>query len=284
MSSSVLPPPPAQDSPSASLVGVLGWPIDHSKSPPLHNHWLADLAIDAHYHRCPVHPDDLAAALDELRKPPWRGANLTMPHKQACLSLVDVLTDRARAARSVNTLIVREGMLIGDTTDGEGLLASLAQAGVDVRAGPILILGAGGASYGAATALAAHKAAPILISNRTRARAQALADHIGGAVIDWPPDPACLADVRLLIHATSLGMMGESQDLPSLEGLSSGAAVTDLIYAPLETPLLRAAAIRGCKTVNGFGMFYHQARLSFQLWFDVLPPVDPGLWQELEAL
>ncbi|MGK9165977.1 shikimate dehydrogenase [Inquilinus limosus] len=274
------------------LAGVIGWPVGHSRSPQLHGHWLARYRIDGAYVPMAVPPERLEAALRGLAALGFRGCNVTVPHKEAAMALVDELDPLARRIAAVNTIVVREdGSLFGTNTDGFGFLANL-QAGASLNAkeggwsagaGPAVVIGAGGAARAVIVALADAGAPEIRLANRTRARAETLAAELGGpgtvpiTVIDWADRAAALDGAALLVNTTTEGMVGRPPlDLP-LDALPPVALVNDIVYVPLETPLLAAARARGNPVVDGLGMLLHQARPGFEAWFGVAPMVDSAL-------
>jgi shikimate dehydrogenase len=259
------------------LAGVLGWPVSHSRSPRLHGFWLDRYAIDGAYLPLPVRPERFEAAVRSLADLGFAGANVTIPHKEAAFALCDEVSEVARRAGSVNTLVFRDGRIHGTSTDGFGCLESLrGQApGWSAAAGPAVILGAGGAVRAVAAALLDAGCPKLTLVNRTAARAEAIARDLGGpvAVATTPP----LADAALLINGTSLGMQGEPPLEIDLAPLPPEAVVQDMVYVPLETPLLAAARARGLRVVDGLGMLLHQARPGFEAWFGVAPQVDAEL-------
>jgi shikimate dehydrogenase len=265
------------------LAGVMGWPIAHSRSPALHGWWLRRYGIDGAYVPLAVHPDRLEQAIRALPALGFAGCNVTIPHKEAALRIVGRVDATARRIGAVNTIVVGEdGSLSGSNTDAFGFVASL---GPDWRAdaGPAVVLGSGGAARAIVVALADRGAPEIRIVNRTAARAEALARELGGRAIPWDHRAAALGDAALLVNTTSQGMRGEPPlDLP-LARLPISATVFDIVYVPLETPLLAVARARGNRTVDGLGMLLHQARPGFEAWFGVAPDVTPGLREAIEA-
>lgn len=266
----------------AKVAGIMGWPVGHSKSPALHGFWLRQHGIDGAYVPLPVHPDHLAQALKALPALGLAGVNLTVPHKEKALALVDEVAPAARAVGAVNTIFVLpDGRLRGTNTDAFGFIENLRQAGVgfDAKAGPAVVLGAGGASRAVCVALREAGAPAIRLVNRTVDRAAALAREFGAPVSAhaWTALPETLADAALLINATSLGMTGQPALEADLAALPRTALVTDLVYAPLETPLLAAAKARGHRTVDGLGMLLYQAQAGFEGWFGYKPAVTPAL-------
>ncbi len=267
---------------SARLAGVMGWPVAHSLSPRLHGFWLDHHGIDGAYLPFPVAPGDLAECLRALPKLGFAGVNITVPHKEAALAAMDTLSEAARRIGAVNTVIVRDdASLYGDNTDAFGFAASLGEGAPAWTAdqGPCVVIGAGGAARAVCVALLDAGVAEIRIVNRTAARAEALAAGLEGlcTVKRWPERDRALDGARLLVNATSMGMVGQPALDLDLAGLPIDAAVADLVYVPLETPLLAAAARRGHRVVDGLGMLIHQARPGFAAWFGVEPEVSAEL-------
>jgi len=265
----------------AKLAGILGWPVAHSLSPRLHGYWLDRYGVDGAYLPLPVRPERLAEGLAALLLLGFRGANVTVPHKEAALAAVDVATPEARRIGAVNTLVVLDdGRLEGRNTDGFGFLENLRAGapGWSAAAGPAVPVGAGGAARAIAAALLDAGAPEVRVVNRTLARAEALAAALGGPVrvMPWAERHRACAEARLLVNATMLGMDGTALDL-DLATLPPAAVVSDVVYAPLETPLLAAARRRGNRAVDGLGMLLHQARPGFAAWFGVLPEVTDEL-------
>ncbi len=262
--------------------GVMGWPISHSRSPRLHGYWLARYGIDGTYEALAVAPEDLAEQLGSLRDQGFAGVNLTVPHKKAALAVVTSLSPTARAIGAVNTVVVgADGKLEGDNTDGFGFLENLRQdtAGWRADTGPAVVLGAGGAARAICHALAEAGAPEIRIVNRTLTRAEALAGDLIGPLMPWSWDDrgTALAGIALVVNTTTLGMVGQDPLDIYLASLPTEAVVNDIVYAPLETPLLVAAAARGNPVVDGLGMLLHQARPGFEAWFGRSPEVTAGL-------
>ena len=264
------------------LAGIMGWPVAHSLSPRLHGHWLRRYGIDGVYVPLPVPPEQLPQALSALPALGFAGVNLTIPHKEAAVSLVDRLSPRAQRIRAVNTVVVEaDGMLSGDNTDGFGFIAALSESQVGWRAeaGPAVVLGAGGAARAVSVALLDAGVPEVRLLNRTLERARALADELGGSVhaVDWTARAAALDGAALLVNTTSLGMRGQPPLVLTLDSLPRTALVTDVVYTPLITPLLALAQARGNPVVDGLGMLLHQARPGFRAWFGVDPEVDDDL-------
>ena len=265
------------------LAGVIGWPVAHSRSPRLHGTWLSRYGIDGEYRLLPVEPGDLQTALHELPGQGFVGANLTIPHKETALALCDVLLPSAKRAGAVNTLQFRDGKIIGSNTDGAGYLANLRAHGVDPGAGPALILGAGGAARAIGAALQDAGAA-ITFCNRTPERAAALAANFSPAAsLPWDQREAACKDFALLVNTTALGMAHQPELQMSLDAAPPGLTVSDIVYVPLQTRLLRDAAAHGLKPVEGLGMLLHQAVPGFEAWFGIRPEVDEELYRIVAA-
>lgn len=273
---------------SFGLAGLLGWPVAHSRSPVIHNHWLDEHGIAGRYVLMPVPPERLADAVRGLAPLTFRGCNVTTPHKQAIMPLLDHVDPLARKIGAVNTVVVREdGSLEGLNNDGNGFVQSLRDLDPAWRpdAGPIVVLGAGGAARAVVASLAAQGAREIRLVNRTLERAQEIVDAVGGPVsaLPWSKRDEALDGIALLANATSLGMAGKPPLEISLARLPTAALVGDLIYVPPETPLLAAARARGNRTVNGLGLLLNQARPAFHRWFGVMPEITPALRRAIEA-
>lgn len=260
------------------LAAVLGRPVRHSRSPALFAHWLSVHGIRGHYVPIEVTPERLPEVLRVLPGLGFRGVNVTVPLKEAALALADRVSDRARAIGAANTLTFAEGGLHADNTDGHGFLANLREGAPewDPAARPATVLGAGGAARAVLAALIETGVPEIRLLNRTRARAEALAAAFGPriAVRNWSEAPAAIGGAALVVNTTSLGMSGQPPLEVDLGALAPGAVVTDLVYAPLETPLLTAARARGCVAVDGLGMLLHQAVPGFERWFGTTPVAD----------
>ena len=266
---------------NARVAGVIGWPVGHSRSPRLHNYWLARYDIDGAYVPLAIRPEHIEAALRALPKLGFAGANVTVPHKEAAHRLADRLEPSAERTGAVNTLVVRDGKLIGSNTDGYGFIQNLRASapGWSAAKGPAVIVGAGGAARAIAAALIDERAPEIRIVNRTRTRADALVSALGRplAAVDWSARAAALKGAALLVNATTQGMTGAGElDLP-LDALPRDAVVNDIVYVPLTTRLLAAAAARGNPAVDGLGMLLHQAAPGFAAWFGRTPEIDAAL-------
>jgi shikimate dehydrogenase len=270
------------------LAGVIGWPVAHSRSPKIHQHWLEKHGLYGVYVHLPVAPGNLHIALPGLAALGFRGCNITLPHKVDALKLVHDVDVNARRVGAINTIVVQsDGSLKGFNNDGFGFIQSLLEAKPDWRAdaGPVTVLGAGGAARAVVLSLADHGAKEIRLINRTFDTAQALAREFGAPVkaMRWEDRHAALADIALLVNTTSQGMHGNPALDLNLDALPARALVSDVIYVPLETPLLAAARLRGNPTVDGLGMLLHQARPAFRAWFGMLPDVTPELRRLVEA-
>ncbi|MEC8667300.1 MAG: shikimate dehydrogenase [Pseudomonadota bacterium] len=264
--------------PQLPLAGVIGAPIAHSKSPVLFRHWLDQMGMTGHYVPLHIEPEDMKEALKTLPKMGFRGVNATLPHKEMAMDLADEISDRAQKIGAANTLTFRpDGTLHADNTDGFGFLENLRQSAPDwdPASGPAVILGAGGAARAVICSLLDAGVPRLILSNRTRARAEDLAQAFDGdiEVIDWGKAPARLGDGRLVVNTTALGMAGKAPLEMDLSELHADQLVTDIVYTPLETDLLRTAAARGCQTVDGLGMLLHQAVPGFERWFGATPVV-----------
>jgi len=262
---------------SSRLAGIIGWPVSHSRSPRLHGFWLRRHGVDGAYVPLPIKPEDFVVGVRGLVAVGFQGANVTQPHKLAAFEICDVVEDSARRAGAVNTLIFRDGKITGRNTDGWGFIAHLQASGVDPKAGDALVLGAGGSARAIVAALQ-DEGVRVSIANRTRERAEELARTLPGLkVLDWNQRDAAVADHALLINTTSLGMAGHEPLAIDLGRASSSMAVADIVYVPLETPLLASARARGLRGVDGLGMLLHQAVPGFSEWFGVTPTVDDEL-------
>ncbi len=264
------------------LAGVIGNPISHSKSPKVHGHWLRRYGIRGQYLPLKVQDTDLAEVIRAMPKMGFVGANVTLPHKTAVMQLADHISDRAILIGAANTLIFREdGKVHADNTDGYGFIANLKQGAPhwNPKAGPTAVLGAGGAARAIICALADAGAPEILLSNRTRPKADALRAEFGTRinVVDWVQAGNMLEDATTVVNTTSLGMTGQPELRVPLDGLRPDAVVTDIVYAPLRTQLLAEAEARGCTVVDGLGMLLHQAVPGFERWFGIRPEVDDTL-------
>lgn len=261
------------------LAGVIGSPVAHSKSPRLHRHWLTTHGLQGYYIPMDVAHEDLDRVIRTLPKMGFVGVNITIPHKETVLSLADQVTDRATLIGAANTLIYqKDGKILADNTDGYGFMENLRQGAPDwdPKAGPSVIFGAGGAARAVVAALADVGVPEIVVTNRTRVRAEKLREEFGRRVrvVDWVQAGNILEGAGLLVNTTSLGMVGKPELRVPLDGLEQTTVVTDLVYTPLKTHLLQVAQDVGCRTVDGLGMLLHQAVPGFERWFGVRPTVD----------
>jgi len=273
---------------AAKLAGIMGWPVAHSRSPALHGYWLERYGIDGAYVPMAVKPENLRRSLQALPLLGFAGCNLTIPHKEEALRAVDDLEPSAKRAGGVNTVVINaRGQLIGSSTDGYGFIAALRveAPAFDPSRAPAVVLGAGGAARAIVAALLDHSAQEVRLVNRTPARAARLAKELGGEVrgVLWEKRAEALTGAGLLVNATSLGMEGQPALDLALDALPNGAIVNDIVYAPLETPLLAAARARGNRCVDGLGMLLHQAAPGFEAWFGVKPAIDSGLREAVLA-
>ncbi len=264
---------------------LIGWPAAHSRSPLIHHYWLRKLGIEGGYTIESVPPEDVAEFITHLSHHGFVGANVTIPHKERAL-LLSVPDERAKAVGAANTLWYRGDTLYSTNTDIEGFLNNLdASAPGWDAATDALVLGAGGASRAVVFGLIERGLARIHLANRTLERAQALADQFAPHIIPvpWQTIGDVLPSARLLVNTTSLGMKGQPPLEIEVGLLPPQAVVADLVYVPLQTPLLAAAQARGLKTADGLGMLLHQAVRGFELWFGQRPGVTPELRELIEA-
>lgn len=263
------------------LAGVIGDPIGHSRSPKLHRHWLRHHGVDGQYVPLHVRPKDLAQSLALLPRLGFEGVNVTIPHKEAVLDLADEVTARALRIGAANTLVFREGAIHADNTDGYGFMAALADGAPEWQAGagPVAVLGAGGAARAVVAGLLDAGVPELLLSNRTRARAEVLAGDMGGpiTVVDWAEAADMLTGVSLVVNTTALGMAGQPDFTLPLDAVGPGCVAMDIVYVPLETPFLVKARARGAICVDGLGMLLHQAVPGFEAWFGIRPKVTADL-------
>ena len=270
------------------MAGIVGWPVAHSRSPVLHQHWLTQHGLPGTYVPLPVAPGQLAPALRGLAALGFRGCNITQPHKLEALQLVDELDDNARRMGAVNCIVVQpDGRLKGFNHDGFGYIQSLRDVQPDWRAdaGPVVVRGAGGAARAVVLSLIDEGATEIRLINRNIGKAEALAKEFGGPirVLPWDQRHAALAGAALLVNTTNQGMAGNPALDLQLDALPTTSLVSDVIYVPMETPLLAAARARGNPTVNGLGMLLNQARPAFADWFGVMPEITPALLKAVHA-
>jgi shikimate dehydrogenase len=265
---------------------IIGRPVSHARSPLIHAYWLEQLGISGAYDRQDVMPGAVAAVMRELPFRGYIGGNVTVPHKEEAFLACDHLSSVARAVRAVNTFWFEDGRLCGDNTDGSGFVAHLDQThpGWSDRNPHILLLGSGGAARGLMVPLLERHPKIITVTNRSQERALGLVADIRLAcpeadvrVVPWEERDKALGGVDLLINTTSLGMSGQPALAQDLAPLPETAIVADIVYTPLETPLLAAARARGLRTLDGLGMLLHQAVPGFERWFGVRPAVTEAL-------
>ncbi|MET0869239.1 MAG: shikimate dehydrogenase [Pseudorhodoplanes sp.] len=271
-----------------NLAGVIGWPVAQSRSPVLHGHWLSQYGIKGAYLPLAVKPEVLPDAVRGLGALGFAGCNVTIPHKLGVLKLCDRVDPVAMRIGAVNTLLVQhDGSVSGFNTDAYGFLASLRDVRPDWESstGPIVVLGAGGASRAVVVALLDDGASEIRLINRTRERAEELAQiDIGKVKVhDWAERGAALDGAALLVNTTSQGMVGYPPLDIALDALPKGSAVCDIVYNPLETPLLASARKRGNTAIDGLGMLLHQAVPAFEAFYGVRPHVSNELRRAVQA-
>ncbi len=267
----------------ARIAGVIGWPVSHSLSPVLHGHWLAEHGIDGAMVPLAAGREDFSAVIDGARRAGFRGVNVTVPHKESAFAIAHSVDAAAQAAGAANLLIFRDGKIEGRNTDSIGLAESLRETIGSLNGKSVVLLGAGGAARGALLALEMLGAASIHLLNRDAHRAKTLASSLARQV-KAPVHPGSLEDWKdvagsavLLVNSTSAGMGNNPPLNIDLGALPKDAAVCDIVYNPLETKLLKDAAARGHKTIDGLGMLLHQAVPSFEAFFGVRPTVTPAL-------
>ena len=263
---------------------VLGWPIEHSRSPLIHGYWLRQHGLDGGYEKIAIEPAQFRDRLAALYAEGYVGGNVTVPHKQAAFALAETADEMATRLKAANTLVATKTGFAARNTDGEGFLKSLEQSAPAWRAqaGPAVMLGAGGAARAIALALENAGVPELRIVARRPEKAAELIAEIGldrASAVAWTDREAVLGDAALLVNATSLGMHGQPALEIDLGGLPNMATVADIVYVPLITPLLSAARVRGLAIVDGLGMLLHQAVPGFEAWFGVRPEVTPALRQ-----
>jgi shikimate dehydrogenase len=267
---------------------VIGWPVAHSRSPVIHRYWLKLYGLEGAYEQEAVRPEEIAEFLKTLGSHGYAGANVTLPHKEAALAAADRADQAATAIGAANTLWLNaEGLLHASNTDAYGFMTHLAKEAPDWNKGkrPVMVLGAGGAARAILQGLIEAGASKILITNRTEDRANALAQSFGPrvSVVPWGNRSKALGGCGLLVNATSLGMTGKPPLDIDLSALPLDAIVADIVYSPLETPLLATARARGNPAVDGLGMLLHQAVPGFERWFGLRPEVTPALRAHVAA-
>ncbi len=264
------------------LAGVMGWPVMHSRSPMLHNYWFKKHDLAGTYVPLAIRPEGLAAALRALHPLGFAGCNLTIPHKQQAMTIVDEVDALARSIGAISCVVVRpEGSLSGTNNDCYGFIQNVRQEqpGWRADAGPIVVIGAGGGSRAVCYGLAREGAKEIRLLNRTFARAKEIADEFGGPIkaLPWEQRHEVLEGAAMLVNTTSCGMVGQPLLDIRLDKLPESALAADIIYIPLETPFLAAARSRGNRTVNGLGMLLNQGRPAWKAWFGIEPEVTAEL-------
>ena len=267
------------------LAGVMGWPVMHSRSPLIHNHWFEKHALLGRYVPLAIKPEGLRAALRALPALGFAGCNVTIPHKQEAMRIVDELHDSARAMGAVSCVTVREdGSLLGSNNDAYGFMRNLKQQQPQWRAdsGPVVVIGAGGGARAVVYGLVQTGVREVRLVNRSLARAQAVAAAMGPAVTahDWGARSNVLAGASLVVNTTSQGMVGQGVLDIDLAQLPATAIAADIVYIPLLTPFLAAAQARGNATVDGLGMLLQQGPLAWKAWFGI----EPEVTAELRAL
>jgi shikimate dehydrogenase len=264
---------------AARIAGVMGWPIKHSRSPRLHGYWIEKYRVDGAYVPLAVNPEELSVALRALRPLGFAGVNLTVPHKELALPVLDHVDPLARRIGAANTIIVREdGALAGTNSDAFGFIENIRSNALSWSPdAPAVVVGAGGAARAIIVALLGEEVRTVRVVNRTKERAARLADEFGIVPVEWGNWRAALDGAGLLVNTTTQGMAGEPALDIDLASLPTQAVVNDIVYVPLETPLLAAARRRGNRGVDGLGMLLHQARPGFKAWFGVDPEVTPEL-------
>ena len=267
---------------------VIGWPVAHSRSPVIHRYWLKLYGLEGAYEQEAVRPEEIAEFLKTLGSHGYAGANVTLPHKEAALAAADRADQAATTIGAANTLwLDAKGLLHASNTDAYGFMTHLAQEAPDWNKGkrPVMVLGAGSAARAILQGLIEAGASKILLANRTGDRAKVLAQSFGPrvSVVPWEDRSKALAGCGLLVNTTSLGMTGKPPLDINLSALPLDAIVADIVYSPLETPLLAAAVGRGNRAVDGLGMLLHQAVPGFERWFGVRPEVTPALRAQVAA-
>lgn len=270
------------------LAAVMGWPISQSRSPLLHNYWFEKHGLAGAYVPLAIRPEGLRAALRALPALTFAGCNLTIPHKQEAMAIVDAVDDTARKIGAISCVVVRpDGSLSGSNNDWFGFVHNILEFVPDWRAdaGPAVVMGAGGGARAVVYGLMQRGAREIRLVNRTHARALKLAEDFGGpiTVLPWEERHAALAGCAMLVNATSQGMIGQPPLDLRLDALPQSALVNDIIYIPRETPLLAAARKRGNRTVTGLGMLLHQGIPAWKAWFGIEPEVTAELRARIEA-
>jgi len=269
------------------MAGVLGWPVMHSRSPLMHNYWMEQQGLAGTYVFLEIKPGTLAPALRALHPLGFSGCNLTIPHKLDAMTIVDEVDDVAKKIGAISCVVVREdGSLFGTNNDWLGFVGNVKQQQPGWRAdeGPIAVIGAGGGGRAVVYALLQEGATEIRLINRTRAKAELIAEQFGGpiTVLPWEDRHDALEGVAMAVNVTSQGMVGEAALDLRLDKLSKSALAADIIYTPLESPFLAACRQLGNRTVNGLGMLLHQGIPAWKMWFGVEPTVTAELRELME--
>ncbi len=269
------------------LAGVMGWPVMHSRSPMLHNYWFKQHGLAGTYVPLAIRPEQLPAALRGLHPLGFAGVNVTIPHKQEAMKIVNEVDALARSIGAISCVIVKaDGSLMGTNNDCYGFIHAVRQEHLSWRAdaGPIVVIGAGGGSRAVCYGLAQEGAREIRLLNRTFARAKGLSDEFGGPIkaLSWEQRHEVLEGAAMVVNTTSCGMVGQPALDIKLDKLPKSALAADIIYIPLETPFLAAARKRGNPTMNGLGMLLNQGRPAWKAWFGIEPEVTAELREMVE--
>ncbi len=268
-------------------VALIGHPVEHSKSPLMHNFWIRQYGLFGEYSAIDVRPGNLEGAVRQSVKQGFNGLQFTIPHKEEALKLCDEIDSTARGVGAVNTIVIHKGKLHGFNTDVFGFTENIveSEAGFEFSEGPAVVLGAGGAAHGIVYALIEQNVPEIRLTNRTLERAQELAKKFGPKVkiFPWEEKSEILEGAHLLVNTTSLGLHGQPPLDLDLTYLDPKTVVSDIVYVPIHTPLLRQAEAHGNHVVNGLGMLVHQGRPAFKRWFGVMPGMDMELMKLLRA-
>ena len=265
--------------------GVIGYPIRHSKSPVIHAHWIEQNGLSGSYEAIEIAPEELKEKIAMLAADGYAGFNVTIPHKETIFKLCDEVDEKSRLIGAVNTVKIEHRKLYGTNTDAFGFIENIKQEapGFDFTCGPAVVLGAGGAARAVIYGLLQEGVPRIILTNRTRDKAETLAAMAPEkiTVADWDARSEILKDAHLLVNTTALGMTGKDPLDISLENLPASSVVNDIVYAPLMTDLLKNAQRNGNIIVTGIGMLLHQARPAFHLWFGVMPSVTDALQKKV---
>lgn len=269
------------------LAGVMGWPVMHSRSPLMHNYWMEQQGLTGTYVPLAIEPDGLASALKALHPLGFAGCNMTIPHKQMAMAIVDEIDEVAKIIGAISCVVVRDdGSLFGTNNDWLGFIGNIKQHQPDWRAdaGPITVIGAGGGARAVCYGLMKEGAKEIRLVNRTLERAQTIAEEFGGPIhaLAWDLRHDALDGAAMAVNTTSQGMVGMAALDLQLDRLPKTALAADIIYTPLETPFLAQARERGNPTVNGLGMLLHQGPPAWKLWFGIEPVVTAELRERME--